>query len=88
MVGVLVLAFRLSVSLGGLFASIEDLYVEPEVRDRGFGRALLGAAEDRCRARAVSYTEVQADDEAAGFYRNLGYEPQHDVSVLHRSHPV
>jgi len=86
--GVLVLAFRPSVSLGGFFASIEDLYVRPEARNRGVGRALLEAVEGRCREHGVSYTEVQTDVEASGFYRKLGYEHQPDVSVLFRSHPI
>jgi hypothetical protein len=32
MLGVVVLAYRLNVSAGGLFASIEDLHVRPEAR--------------------------------------------------------
>lgn len=86
--GVLVLAFRPSVSLGGLFASVEDLYVEPGARNRGVGRALLEAVEDRCRERGVSYAEVQTDRKAAGLYRKLGYEDQPGVSVLARTHSV
>ena len=83
-VGVAVLAFRLNVSAGASFASIEDLYVKSDVRGRGVGRALLEAVEERCRTRGVSYVEVQTDDEAAPFYAALGYEPE-DVRVLFRS---
>jgi GNAT superfamily N-acetyltransferase len=84
-VGVLVLAFRPSVSLAGLFASVEDLHVEPGARGRGAGRALLGAAEARCREKGVSYIEVQTDDEAAEFYRRSGFEPEAEVRVLSKS---
>ena len=46
MLGVVVLAYRLNVSAGGLFASIEDLYVRPETRRQGIGRAFcVGLAE-------------------------------------------
>jgi GNAT superfamily N-acetyltransferase len=80
-----VLAFRPNVSAGASFASIEDLYVSPDARGRGAGRALLEAVEERCRARDVSYVEVQTDDEAAAFYGACGYEPEMGVRVLSRS---
>jgi GNAT superfamily N-acetyltransferase len=84
-VGVVVLAFRLNVSAGVSFVSIEDLYVSPKARGRGAGRALLAAVEERCRARGVSYVEVQTDDEAAPFYEACGYELETGVRVLSRS---
>lgn len=87
--GVVVLAYRLSVSAGGLFASIEDLYVRPEERLRGIGRALLEAVDERCTARGVSYLEAQIEDkEAGGFYAALGYEPEPGVRVLSKSLPI
>jgi GNAT superfamily N-acetyltransferase len=86
MVGVAVLAYRPSVSLGGLFASIEDLYVRPEARRRGAGRALLEAVDGRCRARGVSYVEAQVEeDEVGAFYAALGYEAEPGVRVLSKS---
>jgi GNAT superfamily N-acetyltransferase len=87
--GVIVLAYRLNVSAGGLFASIEDLYVRPEIRRQGVGRALLQAAGERCVERGISYVEVQVeDDEAEAFYASLGYEPEPGVRVLSRSLPL
>ena len=84
-VGIVVLAFRPSISLGALFASIEDLYVEPTARRQGVGRALLGAVGARCKERGVSYVEVQTNETAA-FYISLGYEPESGVRVLSRSY--
>lgn len=85
-VGVTVLAFRPSVSAGGRFASIEELYVKPEVRHQGIGRMLLKAVEMRCAFRGISYIEVQAIEEGvAAFYRVSGYEPESGVRVLSRS---
>jgi GNAT superfamily N-acetyltransferase len=85
-VGVLVLAFRPNISLGGLFASIEDLYVRPEARHRGVGAALLKAADERCRGRGIYYVEVQVERGGAGaFYAASGYEPEPDVRVFSRS---
>ena len=89
MVGVLVLAFRPNVSLGAPFASVEDLYVHPQVRRRGVGRDLLQAAEDRCVNRNVSYLEAQVEESGAGdFYAASGYEPELGVRVFSRSLPI
>jgi GNAT superfamily N-acetyltransferase len=86
-VGVAVLAYCLSISAGGLFASIEDLYVRPDARRRGVGRALLEAVEKRCSSRGVSYVEAQIEDEEAGaFYSALGYEAEPGVRVFFRSY--
>ena len=86
-VGVAVLAYRLSISAAGLFASIEDLYVEPAARRRGVGRALLEAVGESCAASGVSYVEAQVEDEeAAAFYAAVGYEVEPGVRVFSRSH--
>ena len=87
--GVAVLAYRLNMSAGGLFASIEDVHVRPEARRRGVGRALLRAADKRCAARGISYVEVQVEDDAAEkFYTALGFEREEGVHVLSRSRTI
>ncbi len=84
--GVAVLAYRLNISAGGLFASIEDLHVRPEARRQGVGQALLEAADERCAARGISYVEVQVQERTAEeFYTAFGYEPENGVRVLSRS---
>jgi GNAT superfamily N-acetyltransferase len=89
MIGVAVVAYRLNISAGGLFASIEDLYVSPSVRRQGVGRALLEAVAQRCVVRGVSYIEAQVEDEeAAPFYSALGYEPELSVRVFSRSYAL
>jgi len=88
-VGVVVLAYRLSVSAAGPFASIDDLYVEPGARRRGVGRALLEAVGERCTSRGVSYVEAQVEDEeAVDFYGAVGYEEVPGVRVYSRSHVI
>jgi GNAT superfamily N-acetyltransferase len=88
-VGVAVLAYRLSISVAGPFASIEDLYVRPDARRQGIGRALLEAVETHCASRGVSYVEAQVEDEeAAAFYSALGYEEEPGVRVFSRSHSI
>jgi GNAT superfamily N-acetyltransferase len=84
-VGVAVLAYHLNISAVGLFASIEELYVRPDARRQGMGRAMLAAVEDRCALRGVSYVEAQVEDEdAAAFYRASGYESEPGVRVFSR----
>lgn len=85
-VGVAVVAYRLNISAGGLFASIEDLYVASEVRRRGVGRALLEAVYERCVACGVSYLEAQVEEAVAGdFYAAFGYEQEPGMRVFSRS---
>jgi GNAT superfamily N-acetyltransferase len=87
--GVALLAYRLNVSAGGLFASVEELYVRPEARRRGVGRALLQAADERCEEHGISYVEAQVEGkEAELFYAAVGYEPETGVRVLSRSLPI
>ena len=86
MVGVLVLAFRPNISLGGRFASIEDLYVHPEARRKGVGSTLLKAADERCTVRGAHYLEAQVQEGGSGtFYTAFGYEPEPEVQVFSRS---
>jgi GNAT superfamily N-acetyltransferase len=89
LLGVALLAYRLNVSAGGLFASVEDLYVRPEARRRGVGRALLQAADERCGERGISYVEAQVEEKGAELlYTAVGYEPETGVRVLSRSLPI
>jgi GNAT superfamily N-acetyltransferase len=86
--GVLVLAFRPSVSLGAPFASIEDLYVHPRARRRGVGTALLRAAHECCKNHGISYLEAQVEADAMTFYAALGYEAEPGVRVCSNSLPL
>ena len=87
--GVAIVAYRLNLSAGGLFASIEDLYVRPQARRQAVGRALLEAAHERCTERGISYVEVQVQDpDAEAFYTALGYEPDTAVRILSHSLPI
>jgi len=87
--GVALLVYRLNVSAGGLFASIEDLYVRPEARRQCVGRTLLETVDELCAERGISYLEAQVEKrEAELFYAALGYEPETGVRVLSRSLPI
>jgi GNAT superfamily N-acetyltransferase len=87
--GVALLAYRLNVTAGERFVSVEDLYVRPEARRRGVGRAMLKAVDELCAERGISYVEAQVEEkEAEQFYAALDYEPEAGVRVLSRSLPI
>nr|WP_229360515.1 GNAT family N-acetyltransferase [Sphingomonas sp. PL-96] len=57
---------------------LEDLYVTPDARGTGAGRALLAHVAELAVARGCTRVEWAVSDSnlaAAGFYRSLGAEP-------------
>jgi ribosomal protein S18 acetylase RimI-like enzyme len=70
------LRFRPSLYTGGLDAYLEELYVVPDRRGHGLGRALLEAAMDYARARGADRIDLNTseDDVAArGLYESTGF---------------
>ena len=62
---------------------VNYLAVEPTQRGRGYGRALMAEVEARLEAMGCPKVNLQirADNEQAlGFYRALGYQPDAAVS--------
>ena len=63
---------------------LEDLFVRPEARGGGHGRALLTElariAVERGYGR-VEWAVLDWNEPAQGFYRNLGASPQDDWTV-------
>jgi GNAT superfamily N-acetyltransferase len=65
---------------------LEDLYVRPELRGRGYGRALLQELARICVEKEYGRLEwavLDWNQPAIGFYRALGAEPQ-DEWTVHR----
>ena len=70
------LRFRPSLYTGALDAYLEELYVVPERRGRGLGRALLEAAIDHARERGAARIDLNTsvDDVAArALYESAGF---------------
>jgi ribosomal protein S18 acetylase RimI-like enzyme len=70
------LRFRPSLYTGALDAYLEELYVVPERRGRGLGRALLEAAMDHARERGAARMDLNTsvDDAAAlALYESSGF---------------
>jgi ribosomal protein S18 acetylase RimI-like enzyme len=74
--GLAVLRFRPSFWSGAPDAYLEELYVAPERRGEGMGRALMEAAMDTAREAGAKHMDLgtSVDDTAArGLYESCGF---------------
>jgi ribosomal protein S18 acetylase RimI-like enzyme len=70
------LRFRPWVYSAGLHSYLEELYVVPDLRGNGLGRALLEAAMETARAEGAEQMELgtsQGDEAARGLYESAGF---------------
>jgi ribosomal protein S18 acetylase RimI-like enzyme len=80
-VGVCQLRYRFAVWTGTEDCWLEDLYVDPEARGSGTGRALVEAAFDRARERGCARMELDTNETnaaAIALYESLGFESWSD----------
>jgi len=74
-----------STFLGRPGVYLEDLFVQPELRGQGVGRALLQhlarIATDRDCGR-LEWSVLDWNESAIGFYRSLGAEPMDEWTVF------
>lgn len=69
---------------------LEDLYVQPQARGLGAGRALLAALADICVERGYQRLEwwvLDWNEPALKFYRTLGAEPMDEWTVWRLDSP-
>ncbi len=74
--GLAVLRFRPSIWSQGLECYLAELYVVPDLRGHGLGRALMEASMDRARREGADYMDLgtSEDDVAArALYESLGF---------------
>jgi len=74
-----------STFLGKAGIYLEDLFVRPEWRGRGIGKALLSRLAQLVRERDCGRLEwacLDWNEPAIGFYRNLGAQSQDDWKVF------
>ncbi len=74
--GLAVLRFRRSIWTEGLECYIAELYVVPERRGQGLGRALMLAAMDLARERGADYMDLNTGEQdvaARALYESLGF---------------
>ncbi|MEU9483605.1 GNAT family N-acetyltransferase [Streptomyces decoyicus] len=64
---------------------LEDLYVRPEARGGGHGKALLAALAEICVARGYERFEwpvLDWNEPSIGFYRSVGAQPMDEWTVF------
>jgi ribosomal protein S18 acetylase RimI-like enzyme len=69
--------FGFSLEFDGRDAFVDELYVAPDARGRGYGTRALAIAEEACREHGVSaiHLEVELENEKARrLYERTGYE--------------
>jgi ribosomal protein S18 acetylase RimI-like enzyme len=74
--GLAVLRFRRSIWTEGLECYLAELYVVPERRGRGLGRALMLAAIELARKRGADYMDLNTGEHdlaARALYESLGF---------------
>ena len=84
-VGFAVFFHNFSTWLGRPGLYLEDLFVKPEMRGKGYGRALLVDLAKIARERGCGRMEwavLDWNDPAIQFYRKLGAEPMNEWTVF------
>jgi GNAT superfamily N-acetyltransferase len=84
-VGFAVYFFNFSTWLGRAGLYLEDLFVRPSVRGKGYGRALLQALAQIAHERGCGRMEwavLDWNEPAIGFYKKLGAEPKNEWTVF------
>jgi ribosomal protein S18 acetylase RimI-like enzyme len=83
--GHVVLSVRFTMEHAGLSGYVDDLFVRPEFRRMGIGRALLAAVASDCRARGCRALQVEVardNQPALALYAAFGLRPLTDGRVL------
>jgi GNAT superfamily N-acetyltransferase len=83
-VGFAVYFFNFSTWLGRPGLYLEDLFVRPDVRGKGYGRALLQRLAQIAHERGCGRMEwavLDWNEPAIGFYRKLGAKPMDEWTV-------
>jgi GNAT superfamily N-acetyltransferase len=84
-VGFAVYFFNFSTWLGQPGLYLEDLFVKPETRGRGYGRALLTRLAEIARERGCGRMEwavLDWNEPAIQFYKKLGAKPMDEWTVF------
>ena len=83
-VGYVVLTLGFSFEFHGHDAFIDELYIDPGFRRRGFGRQAVAFVEKKARAMGVNAIHLEVDhgnDPAFELYRRTGFE-DHDRFLM------
>lgn len=79
LVGYLAVCYGYSIEFAGRDAFIDEFYLVPEARGRGFGRAVLAAVQAEMRAQGIAALHLEVDrgnGRARRIYQASGFEPR------------
>ena len=85
--GYFMLVPSLSVEYGGLYVTLDGLFMREPFRRRGLGRQIINFVLDRCREQGWLAIEAIADEEnkvAQYFYGSHGFAPERWVHLRRR----
>jgi ribosomal protein S18 acetylase RimI-like enzyme len=78
-VGYMVLIYYFSLEFGGQIIVLDELYLRPEARGCGLGRAALAFAHSRCQQVQACCLRLEVERSnlrAAGVYKAFGFTPE------------
>ena len=83
-VGYVIVTIGFDVEFGGPIAVITDLYIAPDFRAQGLGRAVMQRIEQACRERQLTALELQVsvgNTRAQSFYERLGFRSHRRIPM-------
>jgi len=85
-VGYITLGWCFSVEQGGRFVLLDELYLGPAARGRGWGRQALGLARDRAAGQGAAVIRLEVNHhnaKAKSLYLSAGYrDDERDILTL------
>jgi len=66
------------------YAQLIYLFVHPLSRKKGTGSALMEHFLETCRKQGVKYIDLHAQQDAARFYRKLGFLPEGEFVTMYK----
>jgi GNAT superfamily N-acetyltransferase len=85
--GYFILVPGFSIEYGGLYVTLDELFVREPFRRRGLGRQIINFVLDRCREQGWLAIEAIADEEnkvVQYFYGSHGFAPERWVHLQRR----
>jgi GNAT superfamily N-acetyltransferase len=71
-------------NLSARAAYVQWVATDPEVRSRGFGRAVMTALVEWCEGQDVGYVELHATADGEPLYRDLGFTDAGPIALRRR----